>query len=110
MDDIGYIGNIDSKDGEGKQRAILRASIETEEGYEIMLSLDTYDEESYRQLYIPQLDRTFHAKFVGFSPDRTKYYRFSIQNVSLHDYLSKMKYDFVEGGWYQERSNIPEDA
>lgn len=108
MDDIGFLGNIDSPEDE-KQRAILRAVIETNEGFEIVFSLDTYDEKSYRQLYIPQLDRTFHAKFVGFSPDRTKYYRFSIENVSLKEYLTKMKYDFIEGGWYLERSNLPED-
>lgn len=109
MEDIGFLGNIDiPPDGEKEQRAVLRAMITIEEGFEVVFSLSIPDKEVYRQLYLPQLDRTFHAWFSGFSPDRTKFYRVHINNVSLSDYLYKLKYEFIDGGWFLESSNVPE--
>lgn len=104
MDDIGFIGDGNEIE---LQKAVCRIYIETDEGFEIMLSLYTDKEKVPHKLYIPQLNRTLHSKDVGFSPDGTKYFRYELRNITYPEYSSGLSYEFIDGGWVVEKDTYP---
>jgi hypothetical protein len=99
----------DSAEGESKT-CVLRIFIETDEGYEIDLVKYAPIENVIHHLYLPRLKRELYSKFAGHGPDNTPYYVFKLLNVSLPDYESYIKYDFVvDGGWVEERTTVPDN-
>lgn len=88
-------------ESEDSVKAILRVYVHGKEGEVILYSQEIPDEQSFKQLYLPTLDRTLHANFAGYSPDRVRYLRFEIHSLSKED-LVKLDYDFVDSGWNKD--------
>lgn len=83
---------------EDTAKAILRVFAYGKEGEVLLYSKEIPDEDSFKQLYLPTLDRTLHASFAGYSPDRVRYLRFEINSLN-RDELKKLDYDFTDSGW-----------
>lgn len=79
-------------------KAILRFYVETKYGHRVMYSQEVPDENSFKQLYLPSVDRTVHAIFAGYSPDRIRYIRFELQEITDEE-LALIDYDFLDSGW-----------
>lgn len=110
MDDILLPGENEVESSDSK-RVVMILHIETEEGYEVDLIRDSISPDYFTHLYFPKLRREAHARFSGYGPDSTKYYRFTLDGITIEDYLVRVKYDFVtDGGWFEERSTLPENV
>lgn len=94
--DDDFIRALDNS--EETEKAILRVYARGKEGEVIIYSQEIPDERTFKQLYLPTLDRTLHATFAGYSPDRVRYLKFEINSLTREE-LSKLDYDFTDSGW-----------
>lgn len=81
--------------------AVMTASFETDTGHVLKFSLDTTDDAVSYVLYVPSIDRTCHANFVGVSPSGIKHYKYIVKNITIEQGKAVID-SFIKGGWRAE--------